>query len=186
MEKLNNEQEHILDLIEQKSFTDLSSTEMDLCLKYYSLNELELVFKMKSTEKELAHTHEPMPFALNDHKKKAVVIPLYQAALAIAGCIVICWFVFKETTPEIQYITKEIVHTDTLIQEKTNYDTVTLTVEKKIFIPIIQKDIAEVVTIPENINVPHEVIRVDLGGMNLENKGSSFDEDITSILIQPK
>ena len=186
MEKLNNEQEHILDLIEQKSMKDLSSAEMDLCLKYYSFTELEMVFRMKAAEKELVHPHEPNPLTLNDHKKKAVVIPLYQAVLAIAGCIAICWFVFKETTPEIKYITKEIVHTDTLVQEKTNYDTITLTIEKRIFVPVFQKEIAEITTIPERIHVPRKPIRIDLGDLNLENTGSSFDDDITSVLVQPK
>jgi hypothetical protein len=135
--KLNSNEEHLLDLIETKDFSELTILEKELVCKLISENEFMArreVIKMAPFA-----FHDELPFvpsppkmmAAKKHSLLTKSVPLYQVLL-IAAMIVLLFLVVPFNQQEtIQEPPKYIVQHDTIEVERLVHDTV-ISVQEKI------------------------------------------------------
>ena len=69
MEKLSENQNKILHIIENECFENLTKSQLDLCMEEYTLGELKILFQVKGTEQQF--TQEIKPLALEVQKDKS-------------------------------------------------------------------------------------------------------------------
>ena len=124
MEKnLNEQQQELLSLIEVKAFNELTNSERDFVLKQISQHEYELQHTVIAESLYVSADMEPLPLQIV--KKRALVIPLYQAVLGIASAVIISFFIFRSETTIIQPGNEIIIaQTDTVYVDKVIVDTV--------------------------------------------------------------
>lgn len=124
--ELNQEEEVLMDLMGSKPFVELSEKEQTLVLKHTSQSNYELQFELISKSRSLDNELEPNALVLPvKEKRSGIVIPLYQAAMAVAAAVVISFFLFsEEDIVQEKTSTPQLATVDTVYVEKTKVDTV--------------------------------------------------------------
>lgn len=130
--ELSHNEERLFELLESKNFDQLSATEQAFVLGQLSQEayDLQRSILVEASENEL-EIPEVAPLVLPEKQKKAIVIPLYQAILAVASVVilfVLIWpsnpattkIVYQKSKP--QTITK-FVH-DTVFVANSGVNTV--------------------------------------------------------------
>ncbi|MFT6982558.1 MAG: hypothetical protein ACJAUD_001325 [Crocinitomicaceae bacterium] len=181
--ELNSKEEQLYDLMESKSFGELSSDETHFVLSQTTMEEYIAGFTALGNAQSLNDGFTAKPLILN-YKRVAVVIPLYQTIAAIAAAVLISFFVFRSN----EVITKvvkvpSVAVADTVFIDNSRYDTV---VEREIqFIDrvIYQKvheQIAERKQIQSNSYMPVPEINSE----DILSMGQSLKNDETFVLVQ--
>jgi len=188
-------------LLEQKNFKELSASEKSKLKGLVS--EDEYSFRRQiivATEKE-DETLVPLPLVLPT-KKGGLVIPLYQALLAVAATVLVMLllkFPYSnlEQTNESDQI-KYVSVTDTIKEIEYIYDTIykeiekTKVVEKKVYVPQTKIEYVKVyseagIESREVLNAPNNYQTPDLKALINEVDGSeSLANDPTSNLFRVK
>lgn len=132
--ELSHNEERLFELLESKNFDQLSATEQAFVLGQLSQEAYEFQRSIisETTENEL-EIPEVAPLVLPEKQKKAIVIPLYQAILAVASVVilfVLLWpsdktvtkIVYQQATSKPQTITN-IIH-DTVFVANSGVNTV--------------------------------------------------------------
>jgi hypothetical protein len=100
----------------------------------------------------------PLPLIIPAKEAKVMVMPVYQAMLAVAATIVVMWFlkfpfeqeVVSATETEIQYVAK----IDTVYSEKFLYDTIYKIIEKP---TVVEKKVYETRTVVKYVESPSQI-----------------------------
>jgi hypothetical protein len=190
MKEENNSR--LIDLLEGKDFNELSVQERNWVLSQISEEEYSkqrlLILDLSDALKPEDDNLIPAPLVLPS-KGAIRTIPLYQAAMSVAAMALLLISIFSLFGNQTEIInnTEYIVKHDTVEVEKTIYDTVFQTIEKKIYIS------KEVAVPAENTECYIEESRllesnpsINLPTINLveiENTGTSLKDDATAILI---
>ncbi|MEN9302250.1 MAG: hypothetical protein RL264_679 [Bacteroidota bacterium] len=132
--ELSHNEERLFELLESKNFDQLSATEQAFVLGQLSQEayDLQRSILVEASENEL-EIPEVAPLVLPEKQKKAIVIPLYQAILAVASVVilfVLLWpsdktvtkIVYQQATSKPQTITN-IIH-DTVFVANSGIATV--------------------------------------------------------------
>jgi hypothetical protein len=130
--ELSHNEERLFALLESKNFNQLSSTEQAFVLGQLSQEayDLQRSILVEATENEL-EIPAVAPLVLPEKKKKAIVIPLYQAILAVASVVILFVLIWPSnpTTTKIVYqkskpqIITNLVH-DTVFIANSGVNTV--------------------------------------------------------------
>lgn len=133
-------------LLEQKDYCDLTNSEEELVIELISKNEYQLRRQLITESKKDASILIPAPLIIEKSSNR-IVIPLYQAMIAIAATILVMLFIkfpYSEILPELE--SQEIRYvsvTDTIKEIEYVYDTIYKEVEKT-------KVVKEKVYVPKN------------------------------------
>lgn len=104
--ELSHNEEHLFELLESKNFDQLSTTEQAFVLGQLSQEsyEFQRSILVEVTENEL-EIPAVAPLILPEKQKKAIVIPLYQAIMAIASVVILFVLIWPSnpTTTKIVY-----------------------------------------------------------------------------------
>jgi hypothetical protein len=154
--KLNNKENQLQELLEHKDFNTLSGSEATLVLGIISETEYALRRQIIiSSLKDEGASVSPLPLMLPTKKSEIMVMPVYQAMLAVAATIVVMWFLkfpfekeeVSSTAAEVKYVAQ----IDTVFLDKIRYDTIYEVIEKA---TIIEKKVYKVKTVVEYVNSP--------------------------------
>lgn len=187
MDKFINEQEQqIMELVETKTFNELSDDERILVLKHFTQEEFDLQHRLLYETKSLTEELDPKPLILSE-RKSGIVIPLSQAIIGVAATLIISFLLFQAKQSPISEIKNvELAIADTVYIEKQVHDTVikyeyvdrVVTVETE---KIVSKNIPassneQGITIAQPFMIP-------LNKLNLQNKGLALVNDETFSLV---
>jgi hypothetical protein len=130
--ELSHNEERLFELLESKNFDQLTAAEQAFVLGQLSQEayDLQRSILVEATENEL-EIPAVAPLVLPEKKKKAIVIPLYQAILAVASVVILFVLIWPSnpTTTKIVYqkskpqIIKNLVH-DTVFIANSGVNTV--------------------------------------------------------------
>jgi len=188
---LNNKEEQLFDLIDQKDFDQLTSTEQNLVLAQISEEDYRfrrsLVMSAASTYDD-AHI-VPAPLLLSTEQAIPFwrkPIPLYQATL-VAAAIAVMWMVFPFNHNQSEQLiqTEYLVQTDTVEVEKWQIDTIVKTIEKPIYI---EKEVLVENTQTTNKEEPRLLLPgpstpVYINEDDIASKGSSLNGEKSSTVL---
>ncbi len=152
-------------LIEQKSFSELSATEKAFVEQFIHQHEYQLRHELISSTQQDETKFEPKPLILPKENNR-IVVPLYQAILAVAATILVMFFLKFPYSNISSLVSSEQVRyisvTDTIKEIEYVYDTIyeevekTKVVEKKVYVP--QTEV-QYVKVYENTDLhPSEVL----------------------------
>lgn len=185
-----NRTEILHDLLEKKSFTELSSNEKQFVLKSMSEFEYsqERAIIMNLAASFSNNNPKPKPLIIPTSKSTRV-IPLYQAIAAVASVAAVIIFYFSLDNNEIEVITNTeyIVKHDTIQVEKVIYDTIvhhtqkTVYIEKDVFVEASNAGCQ--IEEPRLLDASPSIILPDLNLVEVENSGTSLKNDATAVLI---
>ncbi|MFT6922262.1 MAG: hypothetical protein ACJA1C_001264 [Crocinitomicaceae bacterium] len=181
--ELNSKEEQLYDLMESKSFDELSSDETHFVLSQTTKEEYIAGFTAMGNAQSLNDGFTAKPLVLPS-KRVPIVIPLYQTIAAIAAAVLISFFVFRSN----EVITKvvkvpSVAVADTVFIDNSRYDTV---VEREIqFVDRViyqkaQEQIAERKQIQSNSYMPVPEINSE----DILSMGQSLKNDETFVLVQ--
>ena len=189
MEKnLNEQQTRLQELLETKSFEQLSTEEKEFVLKLLTKDAYELRRQVLVVSADVYEEGEPLPLVL-PVANKGVVIPLYQAVAGIAAAILLSFFLFRGET-----IYKEInegvlvAEVDTVFVDKNIYNTDTVVEYRREYVDrIIERTVSSPVATVKEKNVPVFVGGAPqiptLSSMDLGTKGTPAANDETLSLV---
>lgn len=187
MDKFINEQEQqILELVETKTFSELSGDERILVLKHFTKAEFDLQHRLIKETNYLIEELDPIPLIFSE-KKSGIVIPLYQAIIGVAAALIISFLLFQPKESSLSNNNNvELAITDTVYIEKQLYDTVikyeyvdrVITIETE---KIVSAN-APVLSNKQGITIA-EPLLLPLNKLNLQNKGLSLMNDETFSLV---
>ncbi len=185
---INEQEQQIMELVETKTFAELTEVERLLVLKYLTQEEFDLQHRLVNETKFLINDLDPKPLQL-DQKNSGifVLIPLYQAVIGVAASVIISFLLFQPEPLDISNNgNMKLAKTDTVYVEKQLYDTV-----------VIDKFVDRVVTIKSKKNdfknasasnkqdiTIAEPIVPSLNKLDLQNKGLALMHDETYSLVQ--
>ena len=185
---INEQEQQIMELVETKTFAELTEVERLLVLKYLTQEEFDLQHRLVNETKFLINDLDPKPLQL-DQKNSGifVLIPLYQAVIGVAASVIISFLLFQPEPLDISNNgNMKLAKTDTVYVEKQLYDTV-----------VIDKFVDRVVTIESKKNdfinasasnkqdiTIGEPIVPSLNKLDLQNKGLALMHDETYSLVQ--
>ncbi len=197
MEKeLNSNETRLFDLIESQDFAALNQADKIFVLKQMTEEEYQFQRKIIAEADTLFEDQiSPKPLIISDqtNKEKGIVIPLYQALLAVASVIIIFLIVW----PKNEIIDKndiQLSENDTIIKTKIVHDTfVKYVPEIKFVEKIIPETKIEYVTVYQNKQMEEPRLLEVAQNLNLPtitkeaivNKGNSLKEDQSSKFIKP-
>lgn len=177
------------ELIEAKAFNQLSNTEKAFVLSVSSEENYRLERAVIVESKGVYVAEEPRPLILTE-KKKAVIIPLYQALIAVAASFVVAFLLFRSSGNSIEIVKNQpLASTDTVYVEKLVIDTVIQTKTKYIQIAAKQSNndaIQPVSPCESTSSVLSNQGRfdADLSSSTIANKGTSAANDETRVLME--
>ena len=124
--ELSHNEERLFELLESKNFNQLSATEQVFVLGQLSQEayEFQRSILIEATENEL-EIPAVAPLVLPEKKKKAIVIPLYQAILAVASVVIL----FVLLWPSDKTVTKVVYQ-----QANSKPQTITKFVHDTVFV----------------------------------------------------
>lgn len=141
--------------LEQKNFDELSVAEKNRVVILITVEEYKIRRQIIISSREKDENLIPLPLVLPT-KKSGIVIPLYQAMLAVAAAVLVMFFLqFPYSNIDGMNNTKEIKYvsvTDTIKEIEYVYDTIykeiekTKVVEKKVYVPKVEIQYVEVYT----------------------------------------
>lgn len=177
------------ELIESSDFDQLSDTQKTFVLSVSTEENYRLERNILIASNEIYAEVEPRPFILPE-KKKAIVIPLYQAILASAAAFVLAFLLFRSNGNTLEIVQNQpFASSDTVIVEKRVVDTV---FEQKIkYVEIAVREMNQAV--PRSSSPCEKTPSVlsnqdrfdaDLSSNTLENKGTSARNDATLVLVE--
>lgn len=185
---INEQEQQLMELVEAKTFAELTEVERLLVLKYLTQEEFDLQHRLVNETKFLIEDLDPKPLQL-DQKNSGifVLIPLYQAVIGVAASVIISFLLFQPEPLDISNNgNMKLAKTDTVYVEKQLYDTV-----------VIDKFVDRVVTIESKKNdfinasasnkqdiTIAEPIVPSLNKLDLQNKGLALRHDETYSLVQ--
>ena len=185
---INEQEQQLMELVEAKTFAELTEVERLLVLKYLTQEEFDLQHRLVNETKFLIEDLDPKPLQL-DQKNSGifVLIPLYQAVIGVAASVIISFLLFQPEPLDISNNgNMKLAKTDTVYVEKQLYDTV-----------VIDKFVDRVVTIKSKKNdfknasasnkqdiTIAEPIVPSLNKLDLQNKGLALRHDETYSLVQ--
>jgi hypothetical protein len=184
------------ELVESKDFDQLTNAEKAVVLAMSTEANYRLERAAILEAQSIYVTPEPRPLIIEE-EKKGIVIPLYQAILAVAAAFVLGFFLFKttQTLPSNEKV-EPIAETDTVWVENRIIDTVIQTkieyVQLAAKSPSPNKEepseektspVAEESISPSAILVNQISFETDLSSATLANKGTSASKDETFIFI---
>lgn len=185
MDKFINEQEQqIMELVETKTFNELSDDERILVLKHFTQEEFDLQHRLLYETKSLTEELDPKPLILSE-RKSGIVIPLYQAIIGVAATLIISFLLFQVKQSPISEIKNvELAIADTVYIEKQVHDTVIKYVNRVVTVEtekIVSKNTPassneQGITIAQPFMLP-------LNKLNLQNKGLALVNDETFSLV---
>lgn len=190
MDKFINEQEQrILELVETKTFSELSDDERILVLNHFTQQEFDLQHLLIHETKSLTEELHPKPLVLNE-KKSGLVIPLYQAIIGVAASLIISFLLFQaKQSPISESKNVELAIADTVYIEKQVLDTVIKYeyVDRIVFVDAENKVSENAPKTPKTPNQQGITIAqpfvAPLDELKLQNKGLTLVNDETYSLV---
>ncbi|PHR31194.1 MAG: hypothetical protein COA38_08470 [Fluviicola sp.] len=176
-------------LIESKDFNQLSNSEKAFVLGMSTENNFRLERTVLVEAKIAYQEIEPRPLILKE-EKKAIVIPLYQAILAVAASFVIGFLLFRSDGNTTEIVNgQSLATTDTVYVEKLVFDTIIQTKIEYIQLAAKQENRNEVQSVPSCDNTSSVLssqgsFEADLSSTTLANKGTSAANDETLVLME--
>jgi hypothetical protein len=197
MEKELNPNENLLvDLIENYDFFELNEKDKLFVLEQMSQEDYDFQRTIISEAKHIWETNitpRPLEFVSKNTQRKGIVIPLYQAILAVASVIILFILIWPKDQINNDKVLK-FSENDTIIKTKIVHDTFVKYVPK---IKYVEKNIPqtkiEYITVYED-NAMEEPRLLDVAqSLNLppitkeliQNQGNSLKEDQSSRFIKP-
>ncbi|MCJ8289514.1 MAG: hypothetical protein HRT58_07595 [Crocinitomicaceae bacterium] len=173
-------------LIESKDFDQLSNSEKAFVLGMSTENNFRLERTVLVESKIVYQEIEPRPLILTE-EKKAIVIPLYQAILAVAASFVIGFLLFRSDGNTTEIVNgQSLATTDTVYVEKLVFDTIIQTKIEYIQLAAKQGSTNEVQSSDNTRSVlsSQSSFEADLSSTTLANKGTSAANDETLVLME--
>jgi hypothetical protein len=197
MEKELNPNENLLvDLIENYDFFELSEEDKNFVLDQMSQEDYDFQRTIISEAKHVWETNitpKPLEIVSKNKQRKGIVIPLYQAILAVASVIILFILIWPKDQINNDKVLK-FSENDTIIQTKIVHDTFVKYIPK---INYIEKNVTqtkiEYITINEDKSLDEPRLLDVAQSLNLppitkeliQNQGNSLKEDQSSKLIKP-
>lgn len=187
MDKFINEQEQrILELVETKTFSELSDEERILVLNHFTQQEFDLQHLLIHETKSLTDELHAKPLVLNE-KKSGLVIPLYQAIIGVAASLIISFLLFQaKQSPISESKNVELAIADTVYIEKQVLDTVIKYeyVDRIVFVDAENKVSENAPKTPnqQGITIAQPFV-APLDELKLQNKGLTLVNDETYSLV---
>lgn len=173
------------ELIESKRFDELSDEQLMFVLANGGETQFKLEQLALQNVKELYVIPEPR--SLNLSEKKGIIIPLYQAILAVAAAVVLSFFAFRMNDTIVVNTPMSMASADTVYIEKERIDTV-LQTETKIVTHyvIVPSDCptAKVQSTHSSLSNSQAPFNPDLNNLSLANKGRPASMDKTLGLVE--
>ena len=189
MDKFLNEQEQwLLELVETKSFTELSDAERAFVLEQMTQAEFELQRHLINQTREMVEDLDPKPLQLAEKKSGPfILIPLYQAVIGVAATLILSFlFIESGQSPVSEHKNMELAIADTVFIEKQIVDTV---VKYEYIDRVVHTECETFVSanshstpIKHDIAITKPVVP-PLNELNLHNKGVSLVDDKTFSLV---
>ena len=184
MEKeMNSKEEQLYDLMESKSFDELSSNERRFVLSQTTKEEYIAVFSAMGNAQSLNDGITSKPLVL-PYKRVAIVIPLYQTIAAISAAVLISFFVFRSNEVIINEVNvPSIAVVDTVFIDNYRYDTV---VEREIqFVDrIIYQKAQEQSVERKKIHSNSYMSVPEINAEDIATVGQSLKNDETFVLVK--
>jgi len=189
MDKFLNEQEQwLLELVETKSFTELSDAERAFVLEQMTQAEFELQRHLINETREMVEDLEPKPLQLAERKLGLLIpIPLYQAVIGVAATLILSLlFIQSGQSPVSEHKNLELAIADTVFIEKQIVDTV---VKYEYIDRVVQIETEKSASaITQSSPIKHDIaiakpVVPPLNELNLHNKGVSLVDDKTFSLV---
>jgi hypothetical protein len=185
----------LFELIENYDFQELTAKDKLFVLEHMLQEEYDFQRRLITEASTLAFTAispNPLNIHANVSQRKGIVIPLYQAILAVASVIVFFIFMWPkedlETTNKVQFS-----ENDTIIQTKIIHDTFVKYFPKIIYVDRnIPQTKIEYVTIyqdkiqdePRFLEVAQSLNLPPITKESVQNQGNSLKEDQSSRLVK--
>jgi len=187
---LNNKEELLFDLIEQKQFDQLSSDEKQLVLSLITEEEFNLRKMLISTAPSTFEDEVAIPAPLVIPQSSTTPfwkkpIPLYQVFMA-AAIVAFLWLVIPLNQSGADTHTEYIVQTDTVEVEKWQIDTVFQTTEKPIYLErevVVDNTIQPTQKEEPRLLLPGPSSPIYLNENDISNNGSSLSGENSSALL---
>ncbi len=190
--ELTEDQSKWQKLVEEKSFSQLSKEELAFVQKYGSQIHYQLEYQILVEMRSESGAVELRPLILPKDEKRDVVVPLYQAILAVAAAFVIGFLIMRTgQLQDLNLVGNTIASTDTLYIDRVERDTIVLT-EKEIVDRIIYvRKRSDKALSPRLIQEQKGIVLKDtqepipvLSSMELNNGGNSALNDETFVLVE--
>jgi hypothetical protein len=106
--ELSHNEERLFELLESKNFEQLSAAEQVFVLGQLSQEayEFQRSILVEASENEL-EIPAVAPLVLPEKQKKAIVIPMYQAILAVASVVILFVFIWPSNTTTTKIVYKK-------------------------------------------------------------------------------
>ncbi len=197
MEKELNPNENLLvDLIENYDFFELNEKDKLFVLEQMSQEDYDFQRIIISEAKHVWETNitpKPLEIVSKNTQRKGIVIPLYQAILAVASVIILFILIWPKDQINNDKLLK-FTENDTIIQTKIVHDTFVKYVPK---IKYVEKNIPqtkiEYITVyedkamdePRLLDVAQSLNLPPITKELIQNQGNSLKEDQSSRFIKP-
>lgn len=181
--EMNSTDEQLYDLIESRSFDELSSDELSFVLSQTTKEEYIVGYQAIHESHSLNDSMTVRPLILSS-KRIAIVVPLYQTLAAIAAAVLISFFVFRSSeiiTTQVKVPSLAVA--DTVYIDNSRYDTV---VEKEIhFIDrVIYAKAKGQMVVREHIQSNSNIWVPEINTEDIASVGQSLKNDETYELVK--
>jgi hypothetical protein len=183
MEKYRNTEVEVQELLETKSYEALNAVERECVHVVMSREEYEKRRLILNESKKLRTQAAPRPLVL-PAQEKGRVVPLYQAVAGVAAAVILTFFLMRMNSVEISADEPKIVaHTDTVYQERLRVDTIYLIEKEQVRVQAAAQKLNNTAAVEMN-PAPGNLNAIPLNRLDLENKGTSAENDASLSLIR--